>query len=191
MAELNEQDPDGTGLDRRKLLKGAVAAGVGVAAWSTPSISALGGTPAYASSCTAGFTTYVLNVRNTDCGPCPNGGIRYKDWTTNQCPIDNYPFSAALANSNCSNNVPSAGVCHPSAGVCVGGTPAGQTCVLRAIVQQNNCDGTILRSAVSAQFTGGPRFVQLPFVSCTGIPGSLFARIEILCSTEPECLPTS
>lgn len=192
-----EQIPGGrSSLDRRRLLKGAAAAGVGVAAWSVPSITSLGGTPVYADVCTVGFTTYHLNVRNTDCGGC-TGSVRVKDWTTSQCQAFNYPPGAYLANGNCNGQpgalpIPESGVC-PSpgtGGVCVGGVPTGQTCVLRIILQENNCAGTAIRAQNSAPFTTGG-FVPIPGgVDCQpGDGGNLFARLQIVCSTLAQCLP--
>lgn len=179
------------GVDRRRLLKGAVAAGVGVAAWSAPSITSLGGTPVYAAVCTAPLNVFNLNVRNTDCGGCTNS-IRFKDWTTNQCPIDNFPPGAALAKDACGGAVPPSGLCPPNAGVCVGGVPSGQTCVVRVIVQENNCGGTAILSAVSAQFSGAT-WVALPGgITCQAAGGgNLFTRIQIVCSRQPQCLPTN
>lgn len=193
----NSQIEDGTGgVDRRMLLKGAIATGVGVAAWSVPSITSLGGTPAYAAVCTVGFTTYNLNVRNTDCGPCAGDAVRYKPWTTNQCPTDNYSPGAALASKRCGGPTGGDGVCPPDAGVCVGGVPTGQVCKLRVIIQQGNCGDPPIRSALSASFTTAT-FVPLPAVVCgplpdgTNLPGNIFARIQIVCSTQEACLPTS
>lgn len=41
-----------TGTSRRTALKAGIATGVGVVAWSAPTITSLGGTPAYALGCT-------------------------------------------------------------------------------------------------------------------------------------------
>ncbi len=50
MASNDEKRPAGT--SRRTALKAGVATGVGLVAWSSPSITSLGGTPAYALGCT-------------------------------------------------------------------------------------------------------------------------------------------
>jgi hypothetical protein len=192
------QSEVGGSMNRRTVLKGAVAAGVGVAAWSVPSITSAGGTPAYAAVCTVGFDTYVLNVRNTDCGGC-DGSVRIKDWSTSQCQTDNYPPGASLANGACAGTanalpIPNPGVCPlpGTGGVCVNGVPLGETCKLRLVLQQNNCGGTEIRSSVSASFFG-PGFIPLPGgTDCVpGDGGNLFSRIEILCSTQAQCLPPS
>jgi hypothetical protein len=61
------EEPTGVGdasVDRRGLLKVAAAAGIGVAAWSTPGITSLGGTPVYAAVCT--FATTPIEYRSND-----------------------------------------------------------------------------------------------------------------------------
>ena len=50
------------GINRRNLLKGAAAAGVGVVAWSSPSITSIGGTPAYAAVCTGGKQSWFIGA---------------------------------------------------------------------------------------------------------------------------------
>ena len=64
-------DTDRRSIDRRSMLKGAAAVGVGVAAWSAPSITSMGGTPVYAGACTGGKTTTKIGGRNTNCS-CGN-----------------------------------------------------------------------------------------------------------------------
>ena len=70
MSEIVEQAPDSpSGSSRRAALKAGVGVGVGLVAWSGPTITSLGGTPAYALGC-----TFVVRVnlsegcRNTDQG---------------------------------------------------------------------------------------------------------------------------
>ena len=53
-----------------------------MAAWSTPSITSLGGTPAYAASCTAGSIFYELGGRNTNCNCNPIGSTTTTTTTT-------------------------------------------------------------------------------------------------------------
>lgn len=193
-----EDSTPGSGVDRRRLLKGAVAAGVGVAAWGTPSISSLGGTPVYAAVCTQPVNVFGVNVRNTDCGGCPTT-IRYKDFSTSQCTISNpFPFATSLKdNSACNVNPKPAGSCPPNAHVSVAGTPAGQTCKVRVTVQQNNCAGTAILVAFSTSFSG-VSCVQLPSqtsggvaLDCSNTPtGSNFTKIDIVCSIDPDCLPS-
>lgn len=58
---------EAAGVNRRNLLKGAVAAGVGVVAWSSPSITSIGMTPAYAAACTGQKVSWFIGSRNTSC----------------------------------------------------------------------------------------------------------------------------
>ena len=54
-------------LDRRRMLKAAAAAGVGVAAWSGPRITTFGFTPAYGQTCSVAgkVAEYVSDTSNT------------------------------------------------------------------------------------------------------------------------------
>lgn len=62
-----ESTPQDGGVSRRAALKAGVGLGVGAIAWSGPTITSLGATPAYAAGC-----TFVVNIdlsggcRNTD-----------------------------------------------------------------------------------------------------------------------------
>jgi len=58
----NADEGSGSRISRRNALKAGVGVGVGVVAWTGPTITAFGATPAYAQGCT-GFT---LNVAFTD-----------------------------------------------------------------------------------------------------------------------------
>ena len=62
---------------RRAALKAGVAAGIGLAAWTGPTITSIGGTPAYAATCT-NFTVNTTSAdRNTNQGNCSGNGINY------------------------------------------------------------------------------------------------------------------
>jgi hypothetical protein len=65
------------GLTRRNLIKSAAAAGVGVAAWSAPSIRTLGTTPAFAAVCTTPIQYFTSGERNVDCGQCSDGNDKF------------------------------------------------------------------------------------------------------------------
>ncbi len=103
--ETNESiDPrsDAAGVDRRMLLKGAVAAGVGVAAWTAPSITSLGGTPVYAANCTGPVIPYFLGERNTSCD-CSNGTndtVSLKWPYTDDCGETNVYYTTYPKNQN-------------------------------------------------------------------------------------------
>jgi hypothetical protein len=67
----NDANSNGTGSSRRTALKAGVAAGVGVVAWSAPSITSLGGTPVYAAGCTfVEVFSLTDGCRNTTQGTC-------------------------------------------------------------------------------------------------------------------------
>ena len=68
MSEIEQDTPESpSGSSRRAALKAGVGVGVGLIAWSGPTITSLGGTPAYAAGC-----TFIVRVnlsggcRNTD-----------------------------------------------------------------------------------------------------------------------------
>ena len=68
MSEFEQETPESSsGSSRRAALKAGVGVGVGLIAWSGPTITSLGGTPAYAAGC-----TFIVRVnisggcRNTD-----------------------------------------------------------------------------------------------------------------------------
>ena len=61
-----ESDPPSSGFSRRNALKAGIGVGVGIAAWSGPTITSLGGTPVYASHCTFAIDRSISgNDRNT------------------------------------------------------------------------------------------------------------------------------
>src|SRR5215213_10606560 len=106
---------DSGALNRRNLLKGAAAAGVGVAVWTVPSITSLGGTPAYASVCTSGFTDYSLGSRNTSCNcgdPQATKYVRFKELGT-PCAGDGnaFPGTARLSDGPGGPAINDAGTC--------------------------------------------------------------------------------
>ena len=77
MADNERDEQQQTGTSRRAALKAGVAAGIGLAAWTGPTITSIGGTPAYAATCT-NFTVNTTSAdRNTNQGNCPAGSIVY------------------------------------------------------------------------------------------------------------------
>lgn len=82
---------------RRAALKAGIGAGVGLAAWSGPTITSLGGTPAYAAGC-----TFVVEIdlsggcRNTDQGNCASGFPLYSYHTLKDTGL---PTGFALINN--------------------------------------------------------------------------------------------
>jgi hypothetical protein len=75
-------DQQSGGWSRRNVLKAGVGVGVGVAAWSGPTITSLGGTPVYAVGCTFAIDRRISgDDRNTDQGnSCVSqGGFGYHE----------------------------------------------------------------------------------------------------------------
>ena len=66
------------GATRRAAVKAGVGAGVGLLAWSGPTVTSLGGTPAYAAGCTFATRTNISGgCRNLDYGGGPECDFRY------------------------------------------------------------------------------------------------------------------
>lgn len=175
-------------IGRRGVLKGAVATGVGVAAWSAPSITSLGGTPVYAGVCTQPIFTFEAGYRNTDCGGCnPSANIRYKNWSTQQCPGPAWGGTATLVRAN--GTTPGGnGLCPPDAYASITGIPANQFCAVRITIRQGNCDGTIISGATSPPLSSDG-IVQIPPVDCGSTSSNnLFTRVQIVCSTQVGCI---
>ena len=81
MSEIEQETPDSpSGSSRRAALKAGVGVGVGLIAWSGPTITSLGGTPAYAAGCTFVQQFTLADCRNTtsrrSCQPPPTLGCR-------------------------------------------------------------------------------------------------------------------
>ena len=89
-------------LNRRRLLKTAAAAGVGVAAWSAPSITTVGFTPAYGATCSvpSEVILYTSTTSNT-AGGC-SGDLELQGSVTFG-PGDIY--SAAPTDTGCADGV--------------------------------------------------------------------------------------
>jgi hypothetical protein len=205
--EMANRSQESSGLNRRRLLKGAAAAGVGVAAWSVPSITSLGGTPVYAAACTGGKTETVLGTRNTDNGGCGTGNtktVRYKPPTTNQC--SSSPSSlgrlteGSVEGGPCGAEPGGDGLCFPTAGFCIT-PPLGL--YARGVVQvrTGNCEdvGTLSRRADTgivgpgAYVPGNPGLLKsywakLPEVFQSELAsGNTFARYSIETARDDAC----
>jgi hypothetical protein len=64
--EEKNAEKNSSGHSRRTALKVGMGAGVGLVAWSAPSITSLGGTPVYAAGCTFVTNYKLADCRNTD-----------------------------------------------------------------------------------------------------------------------------
>jgi hypothetical protein len=179
------QDNGSGGLSRRAALKAGVGVGVGVVAWSGPTITSLGATPAYAAGC-----TFVVNIdlsggcRNTDQRSCAAFGYHpLKD--------TGLPSGYSLT-----NNVPE-GTCCTENWTPVLHFPDGMQCaVTLEFSLPPNCTGTVQKSKVIGPETDGA--INIP-LSCydeigpvTGeFPSQTQYMITAKCNTEgaaPECI---
>ena len=99
----HERPEQKNGTSRRAALKAGVGIGVGLVAWSGPTITSLGGTPAYAQGC-----TFVVRVnlsggcRNTDqSSGCPAGQpFRYHTLVSAGLPAG-YAVTNPIAEGTC------------------------------------------------------------------------------------------
>ncbi len=205
-------------VDRRKLLKGAAAVGVGVAAWSTPSITSLGGTPVYAAQCTGPITNYFLGQRNTSCdcnGFSISGDtsspvykfVQYKWPFTGDCGQTVYdsnpsapgtqPAGPRVPTFNFGNN----GECPPDTwkgnspppnGIAAVTIPGGSDwCVITVKVLLNNCGSSVLATATTGLVGGTAKTVAMPRVLCASTgptPSSIFLQMFLTCAEDDACL---
>lgn len=199
MGEMVEaQTESSSAMNRRNLLKGAAAVGVGAAVWTVPSITSLGGTPAYADTCTSGFTNYALGSRNTacNCGNPPNDKfISYKELGT-PCAGDGNAlpagFTAYLAQSAGGSPITDSGTCPvrpPNANTGAGvqaNVPSGLFCKTVVRIYQGGQCGNVFDEFVGP-ILSGPGFYPLPDAPCQG-GGNVFISVILRCSREEECL---
>lgn len=193
-------EEDGSGVNRRRLLKGAVATGVGVAAWSAPSITSLGGSPVYAGICTQPILNYEIGSRNTSCNcedAMGNKFVNYKELGT-PCGVSSPPASVYMSHGPCGAAMDDSGTCPPGttqqgngavgdAYVCIGANTSNLFCRAKVTVERGNCSGDIKATAFSGAVgpTGGS--APMPKVACPG-GGNLFVRITLQCSVDPDCV---
>lgn len=215
MANENEISQDeAAGVNRRNLLKGAVAAGVGVVAWSSPSITSIGMTPAYAATCTGGTTRYFLGGRNTSCncdgtGGDNNGsatitGAKYVKYINPKFECDDERISTTLPRV-LTHNLTESGVCpkgtsgnpgNNDAYVSIGArSPGGlEFCVITVeIWYKNFClDGEYITTATSGIVGAGGGTVYMPAVNCASFPSvvasNIFIKVFLECAADEACL---
>jgi hypothetical protein len=161
---------------RRTALKAGVGVGVGLLAWSGPTITSLGGTPAYAVGCT--FATNVNltgGCRNTDQAECGGDGstIAYHPITPTLPP--GYSVSTNIGNQFCN------GVAGPTVTVTY---PAGITCtVTMRIAQPPACTRT-LETFVFGPDSTSPLVFTLPNAAQTGVlPSNSQYQLTLQCVT--------
>lgn len=151
-----ESTTRGHGVSRRAALKAGVGVGVGVVAWTGPTITSLGGTPAYAAGC-----TFIIEIdlsggcRNTDQGNCakptPEGVFGYHTLKDTGLPTG-YSLTNNVAEGTCCT-AGHAPVLHFPAGITCGAT-------LRFALP-GNCTGTLIEQVDIAPSSTGTLVIPL------------------------------
>lgn len=169
-----------SGVSRRAALKAGVGLGVGVAAWTGPTITSLGGTPAYAAGCTFVTRIELIPCRNTDQGNCakptPNWQFAYHTLKNTA-----YPTGYSLL-----NNV-SEGTCCTAGHTPVLKFPAGITCeVTIRIALPEQCTGTMIwekEYSGSDGQAGLPIPLVCPPTNINVLPQSQYSIIAVCTTT--------
>lgn len=197
-------------IDRRRLLQGAVAAGVGVVAWSSPTVTAIAQTPGYAAVCTGGISSFVIDYRNTacNCGTPPDSKfVSYKDpYNENSCSVQAAPREVTFRQGPGATDplLTNSGTCPPTtpggAGayariVSTGTNPDDfNFCRLKVESVQGNCStGDLVVEAFAYSDIvplGESKSVAMPNVSCKA-DGNIFLRISLECADDDACLVLS
>jgi hypothetical protein len=170
---------DRNGASRRAVIRAGVGVGVGLAAWSGPTITSLGGTPAYAVGCT-------FIVRFDISGGCKNIDLG------DDCDFAYHPLelNALPAGYSISNPFADGVCCGPDVSTTLT-FPEGYTCV--ATIRFNapsNCSGPlidVLRYGPESDGSLDIIFDCLPTVP----PANTQYQIFVTCNTTdapPECL---
>ena len=196
-----------TGVNRRNLLKGAVAAGVGVVAWSSPSVTSIGMTPAYAETCTGGSQRYFLGGRNTSCN-CVGVGTYGTTADVTYVNYDNPKFECdderiVVPPRPVTHNIDENGECprgttannstnQASATIAAADPGELQYCKITIEVWHKNfcLDGTFITSAGSGIVGAEGGTVYLPAVSCASFTTSsdIFFKMFLECAVDEACL---
>lgn len=187
--------------------------GVGAAAWAAPDITSMGGTPAYAASCTAGSTLFSLCTNNSSCSCTSDAGFTANGvaYAAGQDTISYKPCDPANNGSRCpgptfpgnlSFNFGNSGAC------AVGSSANGNGTAGTAAVVVTPTDSTLFCKAVVRVYDGsacttnyneysgpvpsspGAASLLLPQIPCAsgGGGGNKFISYLVECSTERECL---
>lgn len=209
--EISEEDR--SGVNRRNLLKGAVAAGVGVVAWSSPSITSIGMTPAYAAACTGQKVSWFIGSRNTscDCEEGENTYVNYKQLQGDCGPLEMLPpsnsgvpttWTPPGSGRSITMNWPDNGNCPP--GTTKKGTAAPGTatvvispldgggelsfCSIRVEVTRGQCDNVVdVKHGLTDWVDEGGGTVDMPKIECQG-GGNIFTNVYLQCSEDESCL---
>lgn len=170
---------------RRAALKAGVGAGVGLIAWSGPTITSLGGTPAYAQGCTF--------VQIIDIG----GGCRNTD-QRDECstPLFAYhelKFAKAVPGFAIDKNIKE-GTCCGTGATAVLSFPAGITCVATTTLygsSPGNCNPKAGFTTLQTGKSESPITIGFPCFPPPGAVPNSFYTITLKCNTTgapAECL---
>lgn len=180
------EDVAGT-TSRRTALKLGVGAGVGAIAWTGPTITSLGGTPAYAAGCTFVTTIELIPCRNTDQGTpnCPAGPPtathRYHKLKDTGLPTG-YALINNLVEGTCCNDVAT----NPTLTF-----PAGITCQVELrFAGPGNCSGALVSSTTFGPSGTGSLVIGLDDECPSLNPNTQYSLIA-KCNTTgapPDCL---
>lgn len=147
MVENSNEESADPGTSRRQALKAGIGVGVGLVAWSGPTITSMGGTPAYAATCT-NFTVNqsVIDRNTTQAAPClaAGGSLTYQ------------PISLALG-AGYSLILFTSARCNDTRYNTQLIFPAGQTCQVEIRV---NANGNFATGPYNANLTFGPSAVS-------------------------------
>jgi hypothetical protein len=200
---VNNEEGVKSGTSRRTALKAGVAAGVGVVAWSVPSITSIGGTPVYAAGCT--FVTYfkLANCRNTTQGGRNAGqGVSLGPWSYQ--PFDEfsgltYTYTKNVNGANVPFNVQNT-CCSENIKVVVG--HPGLECKATVAIFPGNGECTAGTNATKSKIypdpPGSSSLNQTTvFLDCLGLSSVVSQSrysVTLACNTpgsDPSCLPSS
>lgn len=151
------------GISRRRALQAGVGAGVGLVAWSGPTITSLGGTPAYAAVC----TNFTFSLAVTDMSTNQSSGCDTFSYN-NSPPIQ-------VKASGYGWDLPGGGnfQCADTPGTAYHFTfPTGDTCQVTIMVHRNHySESTVIIGAKTvSQGTGGSLTFYLPSNTGDGTP---------------------
>jgi len=170
---MGDDENNNPGNSRRTVLKAGLATGVGLVAWSAPSITSLGGTPAYAAGCTFVQSFKVANCRNTTQQNC--GSL---------VPFSYQPLDAPISGFSWSTNV--GNTCCDSGGQAVLNIPAGLECkaIVAVYPKSGDCTGGVNATAsVATPVSTGTLTVPLNCLGLTTVVSSSRYDVQIVCNS--------
>lgn len=167
---------------RRAALKAGVGAGVGLVAWSGPTITSLGGTPAYAAGC-----TFVVSIDLS--GGCRNTDQRSDCQRPSEFAYHTLRDTGLPDGFSLTNNVPE-GTCCDVNHTPILTFPSGLTCAATIVVAQPpQCTGTVQSTITTAPSSTGQLAIPLSCPNGTITANSQYTIVANCTTTgaDPEC----